>query len=429
LVWSYDGDDIVITLYCELLPQARPSHCDGKSMVLRDEIEAVLRGWNEYEESRSGPPIIDFDCHPVAEKVEPADSRLAVLSQLDRLLKQAESADDFRLADRIGAHLVYVNALLGRQYSLTDYVFATQGCRPAGWPEDYLVERGEIARSCLDGMGIDWGTDTQAHIDEVEGPVDVESASAVMRQTVADLDPAVRGIAGTSAPYELSIVMAHEDAYWAYWLDGAGRHIRLRLNLRNARFTKVRARQFGLHEVLGHGLQSASYAEQCAHREVPWVRLMSVHAQHQVLLEGLAQALPLFVTPNDDALVSRVRLTHYIQLVRAELHIAVNSGTPIQDCAKRARARVPFWSDETISDALSDRGNNTLLRSYLWSYPAGVDWFVRLADDGDAETINRVLHAAYRDPLTPDDLTTLWPAGPPIGGPGGASDLCASIAR
>ncbi|PZS30820.1 MAG: hypothetical protein DLM59_10840 [Pseudonocardiales bacterium] len=387
-------------------------------MVLRDEIETVLRGWNKYEESRSGPPIIDFDCHPVDEKIDAAGSRLAVLNQLERLLKQAELANDSRLAARIGAHLAYVNALLGKRYSLGDYVFKTQGCRPAGWPEEYVVERGEMARSCLNAMGIDWGADTETQIDQVEGRLDVESASELMRQTVADLDPAVRMMTGTSAPYKLSIITAHEDAYWAYWLDGAGRHIRLRLNLRNARFTKVRAQQFGLHEVLGHGLQSASYAEQCAQREVPWVRLMSVHAQHQVLLEGLAQVLPLFVTPKDEALISRVRLTHYIQLVRAELHIAVNSGTPIQECARHARARVPFWSDETISDALSDRGSNTLLRSYLWSYPAGIDWFVRLADDSDAETIKRVLHAAYRDPLTPDDLTALWPAGPPVGGPG-----------
>ena len=31
-----------------------------------------------------------------------------------------------------------------------------------------------------------------------------------------------------------------------------------------------------------------------------------------------------------------------------------------------------------------------------------------------------VLHAAYRDPLSPGDLMALWPEGPPIGGPGRA---------
>jgi hypothetical protein len=32
--------------------------------------------------------------------------------------------------------------------------------------------------------------------------------------------------------------------------------------------------------------------------------------------------------------------------------------------------------------------------------------------------IGEVLHAAYRDPLTPSQLRELWPEGPAIGGPG-----------
>lgn len=78
------------------------------------------------------------------------------------------------------------------------------------------------------------------------------------------------------------------DAYWSYWLDGSGQDVRLRLNLKNAPVTEVRARQFALHEVLGHGLQSASLAARCQHDDVPWVRLLSVHAPHQVMLEGRA---------------------------------------------------------------------------------------------------------------------------------------------
>jgi hypothetical protein len=387
---------------------------------VRDETELVLRAWDKYEVSRNAPPVIDFDCYPQDENIEPASSRLSVLRELDSLQQRAEQAGESRLTDRIGAHRAYVRALLGERSAFDDYVFQTQGCRADGWPEEYVVACGELAREHVNSMGIAWGPDTDDELDQAEGPIDVESASEVMRQAVADLEPIVRRVTGTNAPYELKVTTANEDAYWSYWLDGVGRNIRLRLNLRNASFTKVRARQFGLHEVLGHGLQSASFTQHCTEREVPWVRLMSVHAQQQVLLEGLAQALPLFVAPDDEALITRVRLVHYTQLVRAELHIAVNSGVSIQDCAQHARARVPFWSDATISDLLTDRGANTLLRSYLWSYPAGIDWFVRLADDGGVEVIERVLHAAYREPLTPDDLTALWPAGPTIGGPGGS---------
>jgi hypothetical protein len=223
---------------------------------------------------------------------------------------------------------------------------------------------------------------------------------------------------GASARFELDVAAVDVDTYWSYWLDGAGQRARLRINTRRAHFTKVRVRQFALHEILGHALSCASYAARCAAEDVPWLRTLSVHALHQVVGEGLAQALPLFVTPDDEAVITRVRLDHYLQLVRAELHVALNSGATIEDCAAHARYRVPFWTNETIADALADRGANPLLRSYLWAYPAGLDWFVALAD-ARATVAPEVLRAAYREPLTPDDLAAFWPTGPPIGGTGG----------
>jgi hypothetical protein len=130
---------------------------------------------------------------------------------------------------------------------------------------------------------------------------------------------------------------------------------------------------------------------------------MSVHAPHQVLLEGLTQAMPMLVTPEDTVLVARVRLAHYTQLVYARLHVAINAGTSVEQCAAEARRLVPFWGDDEIADALADRGANPLLRSYLWSYPVGLDWFAALADAADQDTTRELLHAAYRQPLTPPD--------------------------
>jgi hypothetical protein len=136
-----------------------------------------------------------------------------------------------------------------------------------------------------------------------------------------------------------------------------------------------------------------------------------------VLLEGLGQTLPLFVAPDDKLLITRVRVDHYTQLVRAALHIALNSGSNVGQCAHYARTHVPYWTDAEIADSLADRGADTLLRSYLWSYPAGIDWFAHLAE-APASVHSAVLQAAYRDPLSPDELTALWPSGPAFGGPG-----------
>lgn len=384
-------------------------------MSQRDDVEAILRTWDRHEVTRGAPPVIDYDCYPTEEDVQPAENRLAVYERLSELAREVEQTS--ALASRLRAHLAYLRALMGERLPLDDYVRATQGCPAAGWSEEYVTERGDVARKMLDTLGISWGRDTEADLREFGRPLDAESAAEAIRRAAEEFEPAVRRATGALAPYNLTVITTEVDAYWAYWLDGAGRDVRLRLNLRNARFTEVRARQFALHEVLGHGLQSASLAARCADEDVPWVRLMSVHAPHQVLFEGLAEALPLFITPDDEALAASVRLDHYLHLVRAELHLAVNSGAALDDCVRHARARVPFWHDENIASILVDRSNDPLLRSYLWSYPAGADWFIALSD-ADPTMIRKVLHAAYRDPLTPDDLARLWPAGPPVGGPG-----------
>lgn len=390
---------------------------------LRDRVETVLRSWDGYEIARGAPPIVDFDCHP-GPAVAPATDRLTVRAELVGLLAEAdpevgaepEAAPEPRIAATLRAALAYLDALLGSRPPLERYVQLTQGCGTTGWDDAYVDAVAARAVAALADLGVAWDAQTVAALRAVEGPVAAADAADLIRAAAEEIEPDVRRFARTDAPFTLAVEHVDLDVYWAYWLDGAGDRVRMRINRRNASFTQVQARQFALHEVLGHGLQGASYAQACRERDVPWVRITSVHAPQQVLLEGLAQALPLFVRQADAPLVARVRLAHYLELVRARLHLAINADVPVADCVAMAGECVPFWSAAAIGDMLTDRGNNPLLRSYLWAYPAGIDWFVRLADEASPQVAATVVQAAYRDPLTPADLAALWPDGPPIGG-------------
>ncbi|CAM3831943.1 hypothetical protein KIPE111705_27150 [Kibdelosporangium persicum] len=379
---------------------------------MREEIERVLDGWNAHEISVGAPPVIDYDCRPATVAVGEVNGRVDVYQRLERL--RADAPDE--LARRIDCHLAYVGALLGERQGLDEFVQRTQGCRVIGWNDEYVAWRCAEARKAVEGLGIGWGPDTRRDLLDSEHNLTADEVPDALRAAAARFEPLVRKATGTTAAYNLTVETANVDAYWSYWLDGAGENARLRLNMRNAGFTDVQARQFALHEILGHALQSASYSARCRTEDVPWVRILCVHADHQVLLEGLAQTLPLFVAPDDEALVAHVKLDHYLQLVRAEMHVAINSGRSVADCLSQAKDRVPFWTDEAIGRMLADRGTDPLLRSYQWAYPAGVDWFANLAESADGHTIATVLEAAYRSPLTPRDLHELWPAGPPVGG-------------
>ena len=384
------------------------------AQALRDELEAILRGWNAYEVARGATPVVDFDLRPDLTEAVPIESRLEAYHRCLDVLQRATDPAASHVHDRAQADATYLAALLGTHLPLDDYLSRTQGCGATGWPADYIASRRAGAEEALDRLGIGWGPKTLDELNELQGPVSAEEAAAEIRRAAEEFEPAVRAATGATASFGLTVETVDVDAYWNYWLDGSGSDIRVRLNTRQAHFTRTRCQVAALHEVLAHGLQSASIAEHSRTHDVPWVRLFSVHAQQQTLLEGLAQALPLFVAPGDEALTTNVRVGHYLQLVRAQLHLAANRADSIESLVAYARNHAPFWDDETISDLLTDRSVNPLLRSYLWSYGAGIDWFVNLAEAGGP--VAAVLHAAYRDPLRPVDLTSLWPAGPPIGG-------------
>ncbi|WP_201298316.1 hypothetical protein [Nocardia sp. CY41] len=383
---------------------------------LRDTAERVLRAWNRYEVERGAHPVIDYDCFPTDAEVPAVENRLDALHQLIDLKNVASATGETALATRIDADISYCSALLGQHEPLEQYVLRTQGSAPRGWSEDYLHAHRERAQRHLNAVGIEWGPKSVSDLMAVEEILDGSDIEGAIRDSATELETSVRNATGSTADYELSIESTDLDVYWSYWLDGAGQKTRLRINRRNARFTKVLARQFALHEVLGHALQFASISAHCAQQDVPWIRLQAVHAPSQTLFEGLAQALPLFVAADDEQLTARVRLDHYQQLVRGQLHIALANGEPLSELADQARRYVPFWTDTQIADLLTDRGSNVLLRSYLWSYSAGIDWFVRLADSASDALAREVLHAAYRAPHTPAQLMELWPAGPIVGG-------------
>ena len=92
--------------------------------------------------------------------------------------------------------------------------------------------------------------------------------------------------------------------------------------------------------------------------------------------------------------------------------VMVNAGVPVAECAAHARRRIPWWTSNDIANELTDRSTDPFLRSYLWAYPAGIDWFATLADTTDGQ----VLRGTLERPLSPTDLAALWPQGPSIGG-------------
>jgi hypothetical protein len=70
------------------------------TLALRDELEAILRGWDAYEKGRRALPIIDFDFRPDLTEHTPVHSRLEALSCCTDILARAEAAGNLHVARR-----------------------------------------------------------------------------------------------------------------------------------------------------------------------------------------------------------------------------------------------------------------------------------------------------------------------------------------
>ena len=159
----------------------------GVCVILRDRVEAALRSWNRYEIERGAPPVVDYDCYPVdAAGVDVAPSRPAVRRQLAELHSEA-TADPAtsHIADRIGASLAYLDALLGAREPLAGYIAATQGCSARGWSDAYLDDVRTAALAELQTLGIAWDSSTSRSLKESEGAVAPADAADVSAPTAS----------------------------------------------------------------------------------------------------------------------------------------------------------------------------------------------------------------------------------------------------
>ncbi|MDQ3765359.1 MAG: hypothetical protein M3460_29010 [Actinomycetota bacterium] len=316
---------------------------------LRDAVEEAVRRWDALERSRGEAPVIDFDCAPPAEKPRPFDHRFAALDTLNRFRIEANSAHQPALGAQLDAHIAYLRALIGEQLPFDQYISLTQGCKPRGWTQDYIEQRASIAKDALMPLGVSWDEHTWKNLRAVSEQLPVAEVGAAIVQYARKYESGVRRLIDTATDFNLSIEDVEIDAYWSYWLDGAGHDARLRINKNNASLSRIDAYRFALYEVLGHALQYSILTAQAGASTVEWTRILAVHFPHQILFEGLAQVLPWIALPDDEIVICRTRIDHFVNLVRGHIHILINSGATAEDCRDLAYRQVPWCTDEEIA--------------------------------------------------------------------------------
>jgi len=385
------------------------SESQGALSALRDEVDGIVRTWHMYEVARGGAPIIDYDLQPHDHEPAPPASTDEVVARLQDV---AARTTDTQLLEYVNAHIAFGQALTSGNWLFADFVKMTQGVWPRRWPPGDVEKSRSSAASHLAQLGIELGPQTRSMLNDLDRPLQSSEVEVAILEAASDLRPQVSGLVGELAPFDVEILLVQDPSvYWAYWIDGAGSKARLRINESNASFTDVTAVQFALHEVLGHAAQAAGWARELSKEPDAWPRTSCLHTPQQVILEGWAQALPLYLETEDHRLTARVRLLHYVQISLAQAHMNLQEGASPDRVRDWLREQLPWLSAIEIDTAIRDRLVDPQTVTYLWSYPVGLDWFIRLRDSGLAASAD-LRSVMYRQSLSPIDAQRLSPDVP-----------------
>jgi hypothetical protein len=370
---------------------------------LDEQLIRMLLGWHALEKQLGGPAIVDFNL--IAAKARNKyENRLEVLRDIERL-NSATPSECKPVRERLTAHETFLRALMGQKFNFETFINKTQGIPAEPFSIEYIKQRRGILREALEKVGIKFDANTVKNLVAKDRPIPLNELEENFRALYASQRKYLDQPIQRDGRFRLRIEFVNLREYWGYWVDGKGIQFRLRFNRHNLveGYTHSEAVQFVYHELLAHCCQMAVWRTRISEEKIPrYFGLTTVHSQEQFLLEGLAQALPLFVKSDltqSPIFLSRLLLGHFRSLINNNVHIMINNGATVEDCVRYASRYAPFVRSSQLAEGLASRSNNPLYRSYEFVYPRSFDVFLRLAEDFPEKFRTNFLTAVYNQVL------------------------------
>lgn len=383
-------------------------------MLKLDECDAERISWvralDTFARREFDIEIIDFD---LLDGLSETSGHLAPQSPpnlLEAGRRLAEGAiNQPRIAAKLAAHIAVLEAMLGRVTSLAQNVRQTQGMTVqsvSGSDIEQLRHRAESAAnkcgSSLHAMVCErspFGEDLIS---------DRETIKTLFEQRFQVFRAQVEKIIDQQLSFEVDVSFVEIDQYWRFWVDGVGDRFRLRFNRFREGLSASQIDQFVLHELVAHCGQATGWrSEIIAGRLNPIHGLTAVHTWEQSHLEGLAQALPLFLDRDiSDELRARVLKDALRQALLNNAYIDTENGMLPDQALAACHTILPVDKPLRFFKSLADQKRHPQLRNYMFAYPGGVLALLASLAQTDFDRVG-FLRKSYRQPLTPSELITI----------------------
>lgn len=384
----------------------------GNQRTPAEDAVRIYRGWHEFERTRGGTDVVDFDLSTFKGQ-ESFSSRREILAALARLHDRftGNTQDEEFLRTRIQGSMCYLRALMGEQMPFPDYVMKTLGVEPVKFSDEEIVRARDAASRELARFGLAMRVEDR---DRFNRELLIHDRDAIREGIVGNQEFWLDELRKQDIPIPdlvpLSVQFEEVDAYWSNWITGsAQRGFTLSINL-HPRKTYALGKPLALclHEICGHAVQMSIWRERIARGEInDACGLTTVHSPEAYTCEGLGQTVGDLLA---DSLRSEAdfHLSHALQyhslLVLHNAHLMLYERAPIEKILEYAADQLPLADSEFLQFELRDRGTNPLFRSYQLSYALAETSIRQLIEPFSPRQKRELFLQLYTRPMTPQQL-------------------------
>lgn len=400
------------------------------------EAEFYSEAWNAYQawhirEGRNRS-IIDFDLttsHPVvrqlAELTDDAPTRAERSRIVDMLTSLNERAREvpvdavrhqhnweFSLA-QLEASLWFARRLRGDKLDPLEYIEKTMGVRPEQIPQQTLLEQKTIVNDLLRELGVlvpsqeslnGLRKDHQINPDVAQLRLKTNSQQAIMR---------LNAFLGKTTLVDFQVMPENVDEYWWVWAttDPRTQQFILKQNFseRQGRiWTPGKTEELGWHEGGQHLSRMAIRKGQVQEGKLSsFFGLTTVHGPEQIVEEGLAQTLVLFVPDayQDLSLEGKLQVRASIlrQMVYGNVHVVVNTSPDydLTEITDYVQSYLPWETASDIERQVNWRTKVPIYQTYLWAYAEGAKRHLQYAGQLSQRGKRIFLQNIFCRPYTP----------------------------
>lgn len=325
---------------------------------------------------------------------------------------------------QVEASLWFARRLRGDELDPMAYIEKTMGVKPELIPEETLKEQKNIVLDLLRELGISDPGEKAINAFKKDRQINPEVALEDLRRSSDRAILRVGAFLGESIEVRYRVVPENVNQYWWVWVatnpetsrDPQAPDFLMTQNFFKASqriWTNGKAEEMGPHEGGQHLRRMAKRKALIKDGKMdPIFGLTTVHGPEQVVEEGLAQTLVLFLPGFYESLSTegkfQVRATILRNMVYGNLHLRVNHpGYNPDEVIEYVHHYLPWEPQEEITRQIEWRTKRPLYQTYLWAYGEGARRHLKYATLLNERGRKVFLQNIFSRPYTPEQEKTL----------------------